>query len=678
MKPMRAIIFKELRENAIWLVLLGLAVMIALAFGANASIHCGMSIAGNEFQTATIVSFSIAGAIVGLLQILQDQKNSRAAFIEHRPISLTKAFAAKVIAGLVIYFIAVGVPLLMLILYVRDGGKVNQPFDWRMTLPSVNDVIGGVLCYFTGIFIAARPARWIGSRMMPLGSIFLVLAAAFALSIGFGYSLMFIGGGILLVLPATMGAFISRGRFERSAWIVRTLQVICVGVGVGVALGVGLGVMSGILRTLLYPHLHNNRGTYSEYKLDLNGQPVVVTSGPGGHRVTDLEGNLLSGKVVAGIAMNEIGLSQAFLTTQAPWSKNQSFDDRLQYSRFRDPATLLQFLLDDGKGTSWYYVVDRRTIEGMDNKTGALRGSVGPHGFVALGHPLQPFVEPIEVFAESAQGWIGIITPTQFQEINLIAHTAKLRFSTSPSDPILSMSWFSDAYLHANVDPVPSPYAAVLTQSKIHVLNSTNDVLQLPVEHGPDQSRTMNISQVPSGGFVVEYLGHSYSGRWLVTTDAAGHVIDRRTLPPLNQAQPEPRPGEWLESLELPVVPPILTVIRLSSQHFAVWLNVSSLLVIALAVLSALLNFWVTRCYRFGRRAEINWSLFGLAFGITAVLTLLSMRNFPPRIRCGKCGKRRLVNHEKCEHCGNSFDPPSAEGIDIFAGDVVNPSFAAA
>jgi hypothetical protein len=58
--------------------------------------------------------------------------------------------------------------------------------------------------------------------------------------------------------------------------------------------------------------------------------------------------------------------------------------------------------------------------------------------------------------------------------------------------------------------------------------------------------------------------------------------------------------------------------------------------------------------------------MLALLLGITALLTLLSVRQLPLRVKCPRCGKLRVVRRHQCEHCAAAFDPPRPEGIEIF------------
>jgi predicted amidophosphoribosyltransferase len=58
--------------------------------------------------------------------------------------------------------------------------------------------------------------------------------------------------------------------------------------------------------------------------------------------------------------------------------------------------------------------------------------------------------------------------------------------------------------------------------------------------------------------------------------------------------------------------------------------------------------------------------MLGVALGLLGVFLFLSLVERPARDRCPSCGKPRVVNRNRCEHCGAEFTPPAADGTEIF------------
>jgi predicted amidophosphoribosyltransferase len=45
---------------------------------------------------------------------------------------------------------------------------------------------------------------------------------------------------------------------------------------------------------------------------------------------------------------------------------------------------------------------------------------------------------------------------------------------------------------------------------------------------------------------------------------------------------------------------------------------------------------------------------------------MLSVEEWPAREACPHCKKFRVVDRERCEHCGAEFAPPEKNGTEVF------------
>jgi len=81
---------------------------------------------------------------------------------------------------------------------------------------------------------------------------------------------------------------------------------------------------------------------------------------------------------------------------------------------------------------------------------------------------------------------------------------------------------------------------------------------------------------------------------------------------------------------------------------------------------------WRTACspgfpgYHFTLAGQFKWALYLLATGLPGLLGFLCAREWPAGEPCGDCHCSRLVDPERCEHCGATFAPPSKNGMEIF------------
>src|SRR5262249_2416441 len=84
------------------------------------------------------------------------------------------------------------------------------------------------------------------------------------------------------------------------------------------------------------------------------------------------------------------------------------------------------------------------------------------------------------------------------------------------------------------------------------------------------------------------------------------------------------------------------------------------------AAVSALVCFLLARRYSFTRLQCLGWALCGLLFGLTGLLLMLALQEWPARVSCPSCGRPRRVDRDSCEHCGAAHAPPAPDGTEIF------------
>jgi hypothetical protein len=77
-------------------------------------------------------------------------------------------------------------------------------------------------------------------------------------------------------------------------------------------------------------------------------------------------------------------------------------------------------------------------------------------------------------------------------------------------------------------------------------------------------------------------------------------------------------------------------------------------------------------CGLLARRQEFSWyrcsswALCGLLFGWVGLMLMLAVHDWPPRVPCPRCRRRRIVTRETREHCGAQHASPSMDGTEIF------------
>jgi hypothetical protein len=360
---------------------------VALAFAIHADAASGLSLVGTFMMIASALGFPIVGWVLGLLQVLQDNRIGRWGFLTHRPISRTRIFFAKVLAGVVLYLAATMVPLAAAIGWVARPGHLAAPFDWHMVLPRSADLFGGLMWYAVGLLIASRRARWIGSRLMPIGLALIVASLAWVLPLNLFQALLILTGGIALLLPAACSTFTTAGIFERQSAIPRLLQTFTVSIGIMLSLALVVGIMLWIVGMF-----HPDAVSRSEnYQIDENGRVLRMTWGPTEPlQAFDLQGHMVSDAR----RWSSRQLSVAFLSLKGFPTENSPWDLRRQYGGLQGPDAYVHSL-GVTSSTAWFYVAQRKTIEGFDRFSRRLVDSIGPNGFAPASGTSQPFPEPL-------------------------------------------------------------------------------------------------------------------------------------------------------------------------------------------------------------------------------------------------------------------------------------------
>jgi hypothetical protein len=161
---MKSLIWKEWRENLRWCLLPALLIL-------GPMILTGAPILLDEvYCFAVSVVAAIFGAVLGFLQFFPDARGDRRSLLLHLPLSRSRIFLAKVIAGASLYALALGIPFACAVGLAATPGHVAAPFRWPMALPWLADILSGLVYYFAGILVAQSEARWFGSRLLPLGT----------------------------------------------------------------------------------------------------------------------------------------------------------------------------------------------------------------------------------------------------------------------------------------------------------------------------------------------------------------------------------------------------------------------------------------------------------------------------------------------------------------------------
>jgi hypothetical protein len=205
---MRVIAIKELRETigfaALALAVLVLFVLQLIEQGLR-STHIPFMNDG-YFPMVGVVCWGLA-VVLGLRQSAWERVRGTYPFLLHRPAPRRAMLAAKMITGLVLVELVALVPIVWYAIWASLPNRHISPFEWWMAEPAWSFWIALPVAYLGAFLSGIRPARWFGTRLLPLatGGALLVIVGFQSWPIALALSLVFSAllTGLVFYLAAT-------------------------------------------------------------------------------------------------------------------------------------------------------------------------------------------------------------------------------------------------------------------------------------------------------------------------------------------------------------------------------------------------------------------------------------------------------------------------------------------
>jgi hypothetical protein len=586
------------------------------------------------------------GLALGWLQIFAENHGDLRAFLLHRPVDRLLLLHAKLLSGLALYTLAVGLPFAGLLVYVLMPGHVPAPFEWAMVGPMTNLYLLGLVGYGAGLLTGLRPARWYGSRIFALGPAILATIAVFACREYWQALGVLVVAGLALYF-AVRGAFQTGGVYPDQKWTAKlALSLTCAVAGL-LLCALGMAVLDMLLRS-------NTPLQNSYYAVTKTGEVYrVVDNG----KIFDLNGHpLLDKKSSQPVKMKD------FFDTWPEWLQtgvNLDNPNPARVPRRESYFSSLRYFVPwrVSDKVLWYWTRDGH-LAGYNGITRQMAGILIPSGldgaFWVPAYNYQAYFQPNQpahvLGANHALYWVDAET-----------HTVKRFFTATNQEGI---GGFSDGYKGGNV--------LVVTRDTIRLLDPAGGTdLALRYEPGWPNYCTIAAYWLPdTNGFVVQFipnhdinqkLGVKLSNR-MVWFNAAGKATRTLVLPKL----PEYEDADIVGNACSLVIPPALRLPmeRIANPEYRH--NVWDLLSGIPALLSAVVGWRVGRRYHFSGRDQVAWAGFHLIFGVPGLIAFFSVQEWPAKESCPHCRKLRMVNRERCEYCGGAFAPPASNGTEIF------------
>jgi ABC-type transport system involved in multi-copper enzyme maturation permease subunit len=672
---MKALIQKELREN-LKLAVLGLGIL-ALILALNAQKYStilknlgGISESQQVYlpwqplvSSDILIGFfcAIFGAVLGWFQIHNESHRDLWAFLIHRPTTRTEIFLGKVIAGLMLYVLATGLPLIGFIAWALVPGHVAAPFQWAMLLPTAILVLSGILYYFAGMLTGLRQARWYASRALGVG-VALFVSVTFQSEPHLWQALVFILIGGIILATAVWGSFYSHG-FYRGQPAPGRLALTG-------ALMPGWGFVLALTTILLVESLLRNSNSYPQlqYQMTKDGTIYKVTHGNGDQSdIVDLEGKpLIDSKTGRTIGLVDFGRREC---TQV--QINPDFSDRAPRWRWFDRDCNRFTFWRATPDTLWYYWNKYGRLVGYDIATRRLIGSLGPDGFAPnlSGDGSRLGDGRNNNYPAVSRRIINTADTVYALDLEHRATKAIFTITNTPNETIGGIG-------EVSLNGYDWDYTIVVTRSYVRLLTPDGKAVwqfayksnhpaygQITVAF-LDSRNQFALWLVPSG-YTQEKTGWKLPMQvtWL---DREQGVLKSTDLPVLFHNRHDFARENKLISLS--ISPMLMVMTPLTNEQPRLedipWVLVKFSLVAALICIPV--GWWLGCRYNLSVPARLGWAAFHLGFGIPGLLTFLSVQEWPAREACPNCKKLRTVDREKCEHCGADLAPPEKNGTEIF------------
>jgi hypothetical protein len=658
---MKTLVFKEFRENVkaavLGMIIYTLVLVVLYRDYVASPTNMTQPLTDSNLVFGTAWFCGIFGAVLGWLQVHNERRPDLWAFLIHRPMTRSGIFLAKVMAGLGLYALVVGLPLLGFIVWARLPGHVAAPFEPAMLWPVTVYVLGGVLYYFAGMLSDLRQVRWYGSRVLGLGTA-IVVSLLLTMSPELWQSLVLILLGAAVLATAVWGGFQRDGHYHGQPALGKAALTVAL---------MPECLIVAAIATLLFRNFLSRDDVLrrsSNYCVTTNDVIFKVTdNGMGQQKIVDLEGKPLkdeqTGNLIDAAAFNRrIAAVTSFDVERG--------DDRSHHNWMQNDFLLVRGWRND-PDTLWYYWGRYGRLVGYDVTTRRCIGSLGPKGFAA------DLVGAGDRFDETdgPAGTRTLRTATAVFQVDTAQRAAKSLFTTTEDDPILATAEVAK-------EDYGWQYTIVATKRLVYLLTAEGKpVWKAPYEPAdPKSTRLLLYYLEPPGQFAlwVSPGGRAAGGAreqhpgrvvWVARDQGVLKSTDLPALPP-------PHRGLILEKKLMSLVMPPALLAVLPVLKLGLWAAGVPREVLLLSWASSILvclpvGLWLGWRYRFSFAAQAGWAVFLLLFGVPGLLVFLSVQEWPAREVCLNCKKLRVVDRAQCEHCEADFAPPEKTGTEVFA-----------
>jgi hypothetical protein len=657
---MRAMIWKELRENFKWAVVAFLGLLLAQIYALSGSRGDSAPLCNSTFLLTTSFGCALVGLAIGLLQILPELRRDQWASLLHRPVSRNVIFLGKAAAGLALYLVATGLPLLVSIGYTAAPGNFESPFVLGSALPALTDQLLGISFYFAAMLACLVRGRWFGARVMILLGMGLVLIIHVANIYGFIVVPLV---ALAIMLFAAWGALIANGSMRGMPRAGRISYVLVILIGAQITLAVLAVLLEASAGTNSSPDSYQG----GMFRVTTDGHVFYYLERTNGDEVyTDMDGKVVTDEKYIGNAGYEY-FCQAFPV---------SGYSRKHFYANEDWRTGAHYVWPVGNGAydteSWYYLVRGKYLVGYDNLSRRRVALFDNEGFKSPDATPAPF--PGAFWISSFSGQVRptlLIIGSKVYAVDLSDRTASVMFDAGDHFVIDAERFGGGARFLDGT----SGRIAVALDDGIRIFDGMGKPLcAIPWPHDLQRWQMVEIAadkSMDSIYLISRNIGEDGPGLpdLLDEYDSQGHPLHTYSHPPANTAPPPPRLVDRMVQCSLPLGPVFILGLDYKFQNYHIpvqetWRGLLASLAAVATVLAAATFLWA-RKFGFSAASAARWAAMAFLFGPAGVLTFRLATDWPVRVPCPACRQKRPIDSDHCPHCSHGWLAPQRNGTEI-------------
>ncbi|MDA1050697.1 MAG: hypothetical protein O3C40_09480 [Planctomycetota bacterium] len=700
---MKTILWKELRENARWVPLgiIPMIIVLVLKWRSNELIF-DASEYGSSLSLSSLVGLVAGGIAVclGLIQSWPDQRPAARALLLHRGITADAAFCGKLLAGLLLYATAVFVPLLGMAAFITSVGIEHRAASPGALLPAALISVAAFSCWPASLLIVQRDARFWGSRLLP------GLTAALAV-FACGATMHEVLWLAITIAVVTLVAFLAAARsvFVNSSHIATGNGRAYIAIAVTVALLTLMMCAMSMIESYRTQVAHSGGEAVSrQYVVEFgpDGRPWLTRTSytwSSGMNKLDQVAKMVphrsvrdqlqpvedsweplrkwspyrheyyNPKSLLGGRFARLNQATIFLDSNDALNRTWVFDAKrdavLVYrSEWRTRFRLEAILLPPASVGSFGQVQNPGSVDAAGNFT--LVSSTGVYRVPGSGAEVETIYAVPQASSFLGSATISFTTAQALPRGYLIGLMVRL------SERVVLLNSGSDA------DAASRPEAlgafsglGEVFATEVHLPNELATADRISISRDP----TIADSYV---GLVEDWGRSDLGGSWFrfdkegrieeqdryeespVSAVASGNIAAVASIPPAFLAF-----GVALVAIENRSGNGIREAWEYTKTYPA-----HTALIVFLGMLQPTIGiplaFWAARRRRLDKRATRRWICWAFWFGPCGSLALLAV--YPRLIRepCNVCQRPARIDLASCEHCGHSLDETPQTGIEIF------------